>query len=88
MGAVAPAEVLRSLSYRGRAHVKPACHRRIAARLLGAFLMWPAFALAGAVESAEGRPLYQLPEPGSYKLPVIDRVGHHELLSFSEGRSA
>ncbi len=63
-------------------------YRRIAARLLGAFLMWPAPALAGAVDSAEGRPLYQLPEPGSYELPVIDRIGHHELLSSSEGCSA
>ena len=39
-------------------------NRRIAARLLGAVLMWPAPALAGVVESVEGRPLYQLPEPG------------------------
>jgi hypothetical protein len=32
-------------------------------------------ALAGATESADGAALYQLPEPGSYGLPVIDRVG-------------
>ncbi len=39
-------------------------YRRIAARLLGVVLMWPVPALAGAVESAEGRPLYQLLESG------------------------
>jgi hypothetical protein len=44
--------------------------------------------MAAAVEPAEGRPLYQLPEPGSYELPVIDRVGRHELLSASGERSA
>jgi hypothetical protein len=37
-------------------------NRRIAARLLGVVLTWPAPALAGAVESAEERPLYQPPE--------------------------
>ena len=61
-------------------------HRRIAARLLSAVLVWPASALAGDVESADGRPLYQLPEPGSYELPVIDRVGHYELLNASGAR--
>lgn len=60
--------------------------RRIAARILCAVLVWPALALAGAVESLDGRPLYQLPEPGSYELPVIDRVGHYELLSASGER--
>jgi cytochrome oxidase Cu insertion factor (SCO1/SenC/PrrC family) len=60
--------------------------RRIAACLLCAVLMWPALALAEAVESADERPLYQLPEPGNYELPVIDRVGHHELLSASGER--
>ncbi len=59
---------------------------RIAARTLFAALVWPALALAGAVESVDGRPLYQLPEPGSYELPVIDRVGHYELLSASGER--
>jgi hypothetical protein len=38
-------------------------NRRIAARLLGAVLTWPAPAPVGAVESAEERPLYQPPEP-------------------------
>ena len=61
-------------------------NRRIAARLLCAVLVWPASALAEAVETVDGRPLYQLPEPGSYELPVIDRVGHYELLSASGGR--
>jgi len=60
--------------------------RRIAARILCAVLVWPALALAGAVESLDGRPLYQLPEPGSYELPVIDRVGHYELLNASGER--
>ncbi len=56
-------------------------NRRSAARLLCAVLMWPAPGLAAAAERVDGRPLYQLPEPGSYELPVIDRVGHHELLN-------
>lgn len=56
-------------------------NRRSAARLLCAILMWPAPGLAATVERVDGRPLYQLPEPGSYELPVIDRVGHHELLN-------
>jgi cytochrome c peroxidase len=60
--------------------------RRIAARLLCAALTWPAPALAGAVESADERPLYQLPVPGTYELPVIDRVGNHELLTASGER--
>jgi hypothetical protein len=49
--------------------------RRSAARLLCAVWMGSFPALAGATESADGAALYQLPEPGSYGLPVIDRVG-------------
>jgi cytochrome oxidase Cu insertion factor (SCO1/SenC/PrrC family) len=40
--------------------------------------------LAGA---AEPTPLYELPEAGSYELPVIDRVGAHELLDDSGVRA-
>jgi len=61
-------------------------HRRTAARLLCAILVWPAFALAATAESLDGKPLYQLPEPGSYELPVIDRVGRYELLNASGER--
>jgi hypothetical protein len=39
-------------------------YRRIAARLLNAVLKWLAPTLAGAAESAEGRPRHQLPESG------------------------
>ena len=60
--------------------------RRIAARLLCAALVLPAPALSGAVESADEQPLYQLPVPGKYELPVIDRVGNHELLTASGER--
>jgi cytochrome oxidase Cu insertion factor (SCO1/SenC/PrrC family) len=60
--------------------------RRNAARLLCGLLIGPALALAGGVESLGGRPLYQLPAPGSYELPVIDRVGRHELLDASGKR--
>jgi cytochrome c peroxidase len=60
-----------------------AANCRSAARLLCVVLLWPALGLAEAVERVEGQALYQLPEPGSYELPVIDRVGHHELLSTS-----
>jgi len=61
-------------------------HRRIAACLLSAAVIWPALALPATVESPGGQPLYQLPEPGSYELPVIDRVGRHELLNASGER--
>jgi cytochrome oxidase Cu insertion factor (SCO1/SenC/PrrC family) len=62
-------------------------NRRAAAGLLCAASIWPALALAAAVESPGERPLYQLPEPGSYELPVIDRVGRYELLDASGKRA-
>jgi cytochrome oxidase Cu insertion factor (SCO1/SenC/PrrC family) len=61
-------------------------NRRIAARLLCAVSIGPALALAATVESGGEQPLYQLPEPGSYELPVIDRVGRYELLNASGER--
>jgi len=61
--------------------------RRPAARLRWVISIWPALALAGNVDLLDGRPLYQLPEPGSYELPVIDRVEHHELLDASGQRA-
>ena len=61
-------------------------NRRTAARLLCAVLIWPALALAASGESPGEKSLYQLPEPGSYELPVIDRVGRYELLNASGER--
>jgi len=63
-----------------------AVHRRIAAPLLCASLAGFAFALIAAGGSLAGQPLYQLPPPGSYELPVIDRVGRYELLDASGER--
>ncbi len=63
-----------------------AANRRTAVRLLCAVLASPAFALVATAESPDGQPLYQLPEPGSYELPVIDRVGRYELLNASGER--
>jgi cytochrome oxidase Cu insertion factor (SCO1/SenC/PrrC family) len=63
-----------------------AANRRTAARLLCAILVGPAFALAATGESQDRQPLYQLPQPGSYELPVIDRVGRYELLDASGER--
>jgi cytochrome oxidase Cu insertion factor (SCO1/SenC/PrrC family) len=60
-----------------------AASRRSAARLLCAVWMGSLPALAGATESADETALYQLSEAGSYELPVIDRVGRHELTSVS-----
>ena len=59
---------------------------RTAAHLLCAVSIWSALALDAAAASPEGKPLYELPEPGSYELPVIDRVGRHELLNASGER--
>jgi len=61
-------------------------NRRRAARLLCAVWIAPALALAARGEPLDGRPLYQLPEPGSYELPVIDRIGRYELLNPSGER--
>jgi len=61
-------------------------NRRAAARLLCAALIGPALTLTATGESPDGKPLYQLPEPGSYELPVIDRVGRYELLNASGER--
>jgi len=44
------------------------------------------FAASTVAADSVGR-LYDLPEPGSYDLPVIDRVGRHELLD-ADGESA
>ena len=63
-----------------------AANRRDAAHLLCAVLIWPALALAATGELSDEKPLYQLPEPGSYELPVIDRVGRYELLNASGER--
>ncbi|MBW2540469.1 MAG: SCO family protein [Deltaproteobacteria bacterium] len=60
--------------------------RRIAAHLVCAALIGPALAMAAPGKSPDGKPLYQLPEPGSYELPVIDRVGRYELLNDSGER--
>jgi len=65
-----------------------AASRWIALRVLFAFSLCSSPAWAGAVESVDERPLYQLPEPGSYELPVIDRVAQRELLSDSGERVA
>jgi len=59
---------------------------RIAAHLLVGLATSIAPALADTVGSADGRPLYELPVPGSYELPVIDRVGSHLLLDDSGTR--
>jgi cytochrome c peroxidase len=61
-------------------------NRRVAVRLLCAALIGPALTLTAIGESPDGKPLYQLPEPGSYELPVIDRVGRYELLNASGER--
>ncbi len=61
---------------------------RVAARLLAAVTMMSVPTLAGAAESAAPRRLYALPTPGSYELPVIDRLERHELLSASGERVA
>ncbi len=66
----------------------PAANRRLAVRLLCAALLGPVPALAGVGGSAGGPPLYQLPEAGSYQLPVIDRVAQRELLGASGERVA
>ncbi len=66
----------------------PAAKRRIPARLLCAALIGLAPALTGVGGSGDGPPLYQLPEAGSYELPVIDRVAQRELLSASGERVA
>jgi cytochrome oxidase Cu insertion factor (SCO1/SenC/PrrC family) len=63
-----------------------AANRRTTARLLCAVLVWPAFALAATAESQDRQRLYQLPQPGSYELPVVDRVGRYELLDASGER--
>ena len=63
-----------------------AANRRTAARLLCVILVGPAFALAATGESQDRQRLYQLPQPGSYELPVIDRVGRYELLDASGER--
>jgi cytochrome c peroxidase len=63
-----------------------AANCRTAVRLLCAVLMGPGLALAAPGESPGGKSLYQLPEPGSYELPVIDRVGRYELLNASGER--
>ncbi len=54
-------------------------------RRLGAALVVLAWAAAAGAHGGdapdEPLPLFELPEAGSYELPVIDRVGEHELLS-------
>jgi len=60
--------------------------RRLAARLLCALSIGSMPVAAGAIDPPEEAPLYELPEPGSYELPVIDRVEQHVLLDTSGER--
>jgi cytochrome oxidase Cu insertion factor (SCO1/SenC/PrrC family) len=56
---------------------------RMALAALIAAALPAGFARASGLDPAERRPLYELPAPGSYELPVIHRLARHQLLSAS-----
>ncbi|HXV37015.1 MAG TPA: SCO family protein [Myxococcota bacterium] len=56
---------------------------RMALALLIAVVLPAESARASGLAAADGHPLYELPAPGSYELPVIHRLARHELLSAS-----
>jgi hypothetical protein len=47
---------------------------------LGALVLAAAALGGGAASAPPFRPSYELPAPGSYRLPVVQRVGDHALL--------